>query len=350
MARLVYLPSVEPASWLLWTTRGVGSCLRDFRVSPTREMRDRTTGEIEALLTAPGHYWEMAEEVSYKDDAFWRERISLKNVESGLPAVTAALATGGKQRLLSMFTAEVTPLLSENRAADLAAAVRRWADGFTHVVDKVQFNHWDNSDATGRSTPTTGFGWTSTILEYCREGGALRYVRTGRADLDFAVIAAEVSFGLSSKDNPFQPGHQDYIEPDGIGVREAGGSLLVLEVKGPQDDHDLLAATLQAFCGALAVYAKRGMVVGMAGLAGAAGGRRPAVAAELPDDRRSLGLYVLVVLKAGEQVRGDDLARLGPAVGLLRAAFPPLRDAVYFIVREEQLADIGSLRPTAVYP
>lgn len=175
-------------------------------------------------------------------------------------------------------------------------------------------------------------------------------MRTGRPDLDFAVIAAEVSFGLSSKDNPFQPGHQDYIEPDGIGMREAGHSFLVLEVKGPQDDHDLLAATLQAFCGALAVYAKRTMVLRLAGLPGAAGRRRPAVAAELPDDRPSLGLYVLVVLKAGEQLRGDDLTRLGPAVDLLRATFPPLRDAVYFIVREDRLTGIGSLQPTAVYP
>ncbi len=186
------------------------------------------------------------------------------------------------------------------------------------------------------------------MLEYCRANGQLRSIRTGRVGLDFAIIAVEVALGISSKSNPFQSGKQDYIEPDGIGVREADGSFLVLEMKGPQDDRDLLSATLQAFCGALAVFAKREMIVR---LARAAGQRRPAVAhADLPSDRPSLGLYIMVVLKAGEQVRIEDDLRIDTTLTLLKQAFPPMREVVYFIVGLEQLSSIGNLPFTRVYP
>src|SRR5262249_16346722 len=160
---------------LLWTIRGDGSCLRDYRFNPTKEKRDRSSDEINRLLDAPGHFWEMAEDISYKDSAFWREQISLKNVEMGLPSITSVEAAGGKQRLLTVVISDVVPLIDKNEASDLKSTIRRWVDGFAKIVNKEQFNHWDNSDATASRSPMTGFGWTSTMLEYCRANGQLHY-------------------------------------------------------------------------------------------------------------------------------------------------------------------------------
>jgi hypothetical protein len=53
-------------------------------------MRDRSSSEINALLAMPSHFWEMAEDITYKDTVFWREQISLKNVETGLPSITVS--------------------------------------------------------------------------------------------------------------------------------------------------------------------------------------------------------------------------------------------------------------------
>jgi hypothetical protein len=349
MARLVYLPTVERGSWLLWTISGVGSCLRDYRFNPTREMWDRSRDEIDRLLATPGHVWEMAEDISYTERDFWCEEIRMKNVETGLPSITSVKSGGAKQRLLAKFTSEVVPLIDKDDALNLKSVIWRWVDGFAKIVNKKEkFNRWDDDDATASKSPMTGFGWLSTMLEYCRANRHLQYIRTGRTTLDFAMIAAEVAFVISSKSNPFQPGREDCIEPDGIGVREADGSLLVLEMKGPQDDHDLLSATLQAFCGALAVFAKQEMIVR---LARSAGERRPEVAvATVSSERPRLGLYIVIVLKEGEQVRIEDDARLCPALDLLMGAFPPLRETVYFVVEQSQLASIGNLQTTRVYP
>jgi hypothetical protein len=289
----------------------------------------------------------MAEHVSYKDCVYWREQISLKNVEMGFPPITALEIVDGRQRLLSRFTAEVVPLLSENGLSDLEKTIRRWVEGFDKVVNKLQFNHWDNSDASSKANPMTGFGWTSTMLEYCRAAGRLRYIRTGRKEYDFAIIAAEVSLGISSKSNPFQPGRQDYIEPDGIGVREVDGSFLVLEMKGPQDDHDLLSATFQALCGALAMFAKREMIVR---LAKSKGKRRPALAhCEIPSDRSTIGLHIMLVLKSGEQLTAENVTDIEPSLIMLMKAFRPLREVVYFIVGQDQFGSTGSLQTTRAY-
>ena len=97
------------------------------------------------------------------------------------------------------------------------------------------------------------------MLERCRTGNRVSFIPTGISALDFALLAMEVSFGISSKRNLFQPGEKDYIKPDGLAVRR-GKSFCVLEVKGPKDNGDLLDATLQGLCGVLAVYAKRRMI------------------------------------------------------------------------------------------
>jgi hypothetical protein len=292
------------------------------------------------MLTAPGHFWEMAPNVSYKEVDYWREQISIKNVESGLPPIGDVADAGTRHRLLSLFVSQITPMLKDGRSRELRETIDRWVSGFTQVVEKEQFNHFDNTDATYLSNWRKGLGWTSAMLEYCRAGGTLEFIATGNADLDFAIISAELCFGLSSKTNPFQQGKQDYIEPDGLGVRR-DGSFLVMEMKGPQDDHDLLTATLQALCGALALSAKREMCVR---LAQSPAQRRPTVShPQFPDDRPSLGLYVVVVQETGETMRLETDQRIEDAVSQMKAAFPALREVVYFVLAQSHFNSIGKL-------
>lgn len=346
MARLVFLPSFQPDTWLLWTVRGDGSCLRDFRFAPTKEERGFSTTQIESMLCQPGHYWEMGDGTKKHSDVdHWREQISFKNIEAGVSPIGEVADAGTGHRLLSLFVSQVAPLLNPDRLEELRVVINRWLDGFRHVVEKEQFNHWDNTDSTSASDWLTGFGWTSTMLEFCRAGGHLRFIETGRQDLDFAIISAELGFGISSKSNPFQQKKRDYIKPDGLGVRR-DQSFLVTEMKGPQDDHDLLTATLQAFCGALALSAKREMCLRLSQNTAV---RRPSCSPDFPTDRPSLGLYVIVVQKVGETILVEADHRLESTASLMKAVFPALREVVYFVLSEPQIRSIGKLPIAKVY-
>ena len=344
MARLVYLPDVEADTWMMWTTSGQGSCLRDYRVAPRKEVRTFSTADIEAMLTRPDHFWEMAPHVSYKDDEFWQEQISFKNVESGLPPIDQVGEGDGRHKLLSLFTSQISPLLCEDRSEELRTTVARWIDGFKSVVERDQFNHFDNSFIQTFEIEH-GFGWTSAILEQCRSCGSLSSIATGREDVDFSLFAVEVSLGLSSKNNPLQKGKRNSIQPDGLGMLR-DRSLAVLEMKGPQDDHDLLTATLQAFCGALAVKAKFDWI---AGLTQTSGNRRPALSETLPpESTHPINLFVMVVPKEGEVISATGEQRLEDAVRHLRAAVP-LGKVAYFVIDRENFGSVERLPVSFVY-
>lgn len=322
---------------MLWTTSGEGSCLRDYRVAPTKEIRNFSRASIEAMIETPGHFWEMASHRTYKDTAFWRDQISFKNTESGLATIDLVNEGTTPQKLLSLFINQVSPLLTDERCDELPALVARWIDGFKAVVEREQFNHFDNSIA-----PTFdfdhGFGWSAAMLESCRSTDGPLFIDTGRDDLDYKLLAVEVCLGLSSKDNPFQLGKRNSIQPDGLGIRR-DNSLLVLEMKGPQDDHDLLTATLQAFCGALAIMAKYQWVTR---LMQSTGSRRPAVLTPIPPlDPCPVSLYIMVVPKMGESIATDGDTRLQTAVRHLRTAVP-LGDVAYFILDRHRVVDVAS--------
>ena len=155
------------------------------------------------------------------------------------------------------------------------------------------------------------------MLEHCREGGSLRFIDTGDSVLDFALIAMDVNLGIRVRHNPFRRNHRGLIELDGLGVRQ-DGTLCVLEVKAEGDTNDLEFATWQAVCGALAIYAKRSMIVE---IAREQRGRRPAVPnANVLELEPSLGAYVL--MSSEKYARPGDA--LGSKIMAVLRAFPQL--------------------------
>ncbi|WP_166831560.1 hypothetical protein [Thalassoroseus pseudoceratinae] len=344
MARLVYLQDVCPDSWQLWTVSGEGSCLRDYRFSPTKEERELSTSDIETMLTKPEHFWEMAPHISYKDTEFWREQISLKNASMSLAPIDDVTEGDGGHRLQSLFASRVKSLLTTGESNELTQFVVEWIEGFSHVVEREQFNHWDNTDATQHRNIEDGFSWTASLLEYCRSTPQLDFIATGEPDTDFGLFAAEVCLGLSSKSNPFQDGRQNSIQPDGLGVRR-DNSLVVFEMKGPQDDHDPFTAMLQALCGALAATAKRSWVVSTAE---SECGRRPSILlAGKNDEGFRVHLYVAIVAKHGEVIAVKGDARIEEAIPKLKTAFPQLGDVVFFLPQYSQF-DKGKHFPADV--
>jgi hypothetical protein len=119
---------------------------------------------------------------------------------------------------------------------------------------------------------------------------------------------------------------RDFINPDGLSLRR-DGTFAVLEVKGEKDCEELFRATMQALCGALAVYARREMILR---LARTPVGRRPgAPDAVLPEDEPSLGLYVLV---SSSNYRRPTIPAFRETLETLLRAFRPLREIAFFSV------------------
>lgn len=346
MARLVYLRDVCPDSWQLWTVSGEGSCLRDYRFSPTKEERKLSTRDIETMLTKQNHFWEMAPHISYKDTEFWREHISLKNASMSLATIDDVTEGDGGHRLQSLFASRIKSLLTTGESNELTQFVGEWVEGFSHVVEREQFNHWDNTDATQLRNIEDGFSWTASLLEYCRSTPRLNFISTGEPSIDFGLFAAEVCLGLSSKSNPFQEGRQNSIQPDGLGVRR-DNSLVVFEMKGPQDDHDPFTAMLQALCGALAATAKRNWVVSTAE---SECGRRPSIRLSgKNDDGFSVHLYVAIVAKPREVIAVKGDARIEDSISKLKTAFPQLGDVVFFLPRHSQFGRVEHFPAEVVY-
>jgi len=200
MARLVYLPSVCSDSWQLWTVRGDGSCLRDYRYNPPAENRGLSTSEIELMLEEPGHFWEMVPEKTYQNYRFWQEQISFKNVSMSLAPIDDVIQGETRHRLQDLFVEEIKEGLSTGQQDRLAMSIRRWLTGFAHVVvERDQFNHWDNTDATGYRGINDGFGWTGRMLEHCRSTQQLDFISTDDPTNDFGLFAAEVCLEAVSK-------------------------------------------------------------------------------------------------------------------------------------------------------
>jgi hypothetical protein len=315
MAHLIYVPQINPNTFLHATHRGQATCLRDYSVgpcAPPREDRRLTHAQLQQLVRLPGNVSVPGEAVPWERTDFWHRRVAELNRSRGLGGSPPAAAAG---RLLDAFHAEAAPHLAAADADGLRAVLRRWANGFTRVVEKAEFNHWDRTDATPAIDSRTGIGWTASLLEHCRSGGRLRTVDAGGPGLDFSLLSMDLHLGISSADNPFRPGQRDFIKPDGLGVRPGGG-WVVMEVKGPLDSQEPLRATVQALCGGLAVLARHEM---LAGIARRPWGRRPAAepGARGPD---CLGLAVLLASPAlpldGPDFRAaaDTILRASPAV------------------------------------
>jgi hypothetical protein len=335
MARFVFIKEICETSWLLWTVENRGSCLRDFRTDPPTQDRRFSIQDIEKFLKNEGNGRENAPRMSVTKVSFWKEQQRLRNIESGLEPPEVS------DRLLNGFKKKVKEILARGDSKELRIEFDRWKKGFGKIVLKKQFNHWDNDDATFKRCYDKGIGWTATMLEQCRVGGKPTFITTGSDQLDFSLIAMELGLGISSKDNILQKGEIDFVKPDGLGVRR-NSSFCVIEIKGPKDEGDLLEATLQGVCGALAVFSKRKMIVA---LARAAKGRRPKVrVAEIPTQRRTLGVFVLIAtkhFKTKESLRLDG--KLNDYCKMILQGFPQLKEIAYFSVGPEQCPKLNSL-------
>lgn len=302
MPKLVYLPTLAE-TWLHWSSKGNASCLRDYRSNPATEKRDLTTREIDALLSTPNAAVKNAENVRIDDQSRWRRIVSGHNVAAGLPPIAelpsedldeVGLELSISRRdpsLVARFQEEASRLLEHGRHHELATVLKSWTERLVCIKNKTsEFNHWDHDDATKLNTEGSGIGWTSRWLEYCRMGGERHYITVDGGVLDLSLISMELNLRIAKRDNLFRDQEFDSVNPDAIGVRR-DSTLGVLEVKGPQDEHDWEKATLQALCGALALYAKREMIVTLASLPAQ---RRVVANAHLPATGRSIGLYVFI--------------------------------------------------------
>lgn len=327
MPELVFIREIDPSTFLHFASRREGTCLRDYSRGPQVppvENRGYGTSQIRDLLKHRGNLSEKAPEHAVSDSLYWHQRIFDRNVEYGLPG---NVGPGKFARLLDQFHAEVGSLVTEEGQAALRTLIDRWTSHLAAIVEKPDsFNHWDRDDSSGLFTPTTGSGWASQMLEHCRHQGQVQLIRTGEPSLDFSLISMDLVLGISSMNNPVRAGIPDSIEPDGLGIR-SDGTFCVVEIKAESDCPELFRATIQALCGALAVHAKRDMIVRLA--REATGKRHAAASATLPADTPSLGLYILVDSK---NFRVPEDAGFRDSLSLLMKAFPPVREVAFFSV------------------
>lgn len=332
MAKLVYIEQICTESWLHWSWRGQSSRLRDFRGKEPHVYRDYSTMRIRQLLANNTWPEKPAPRIPVTDVVAWRDEIVLLNIDYGL------ISSPKSQRLLKVFIDQATKILKTGNANRLKSEFNRWKTKFACIKNKTEFNHWDHDDASLKMSINKGIGWTAIMLEHCRQRKKFQHIQTGKKPLDFAMLSMELNLGISSKNNKFQRGKTDFIKPDGLGVRR-DNSFCVIEVKGPQDDDDLLKATLQAVCGALAVYAKRKMIVQIA--RNGARRRPPIKNRGIPKGRPSLSVYVIMSSKTPrkhEMFQSKNIPY--HYCKMILSAFPQLKEFVYFSVNARQPNDL----------
>ena len=90
MAKLVYIPSINPNTWLHLTHQGEATCLRDYSKSPDHApvtIRNRYTySQFQSMLSEPGNM--VHEDVPFKPHTMarlWHQTIRALNLAYGLP-------------------------------------------------------------------------------------------------------------------------------------------------------------------------------------------------------------------------------------------------------------------------
>lgn len=350
MARLVYIPKLNSETWLHWSVKTTSSCLRDYRFEPPQKHRQYATQQVHELLDLDDSLWEMVENApAVSEKPYWREQISIKNAETGLPTIDHVNIQAGTQRLLDLFKGEVGKALAHDDAGILPGLLKRWEDNFACILQKTEFNHWDNKDVSRFFSLTTGIGWQALMLDHCRTNTQPAFINTSLDSLDFSLIAMELNLGISSRNNPFQPNETNLIKPDGLAIRR-DNSFAILEVKAPQDDADVQEAMLQALCGALAVYAKRQMIVEIAKSNFPEAKRIAFPMARIPSGEATMALYILISVtdKDGNN-RGVSMT---PAISDLARriiqAWRPLKQVAFFFVDPNKESFVSRIPMTHV--
>jgi hypothetical protein len=343
---LVFIKEICPWSWLHWSSKGEKSCLRDF----TRpEIRKYNTSKIKEYLQNEGNKREKAANrrvTGYENRSYWLKEIERRNSDDGPSSGADADTPRVADRMLDLFKREVAPLLEQKDITGLERVFAAWMERLSCIKKKHWFNRWDDDEASAFPI-RWGAGWTKKMLEFSRQAGVFTFIKTGgdeksSMDIDFSLLAHALKLGISSTNNLVQPSETDYVELDGFGMKR-DGSCCVLEVKGPEDSEDsLYEATLQALLGALAVYAKREMIEEIARKAQK---RRPAATnLEIPAQKRSLGLYIMVA-KTNLEGRRKYVwyERLVEQADLLLRACKVLREIVYFELVLDSFVNISAL-------
>lgn len=305
--------------------------LRDYSTGEPEIILKTTVVEMASLLDEPGAYSERVaifNRVRLTSAEFWCEQIRDRNLE--LDSVNHEK----EHRIQDEFKRQCVPHIREGRLQELRGVIEQWVRKFDVIQEREQFNHWDNDDTSKHFSLETGLSWQTHLLENCRQGGEVIFIPTGYPDTDFFFAATELHLGISSKVNLINPGYQDRINPDGLGIRR-DRFFTIFEVKGPKDETTLLEPMLQGLCGTLAVYAKRKMIQS---IARTAGDRRPAFRnALIPKTVPSLGIHVLTAKK---DMRGRDRlpewdTEIERQCRLVLDAFQPLKYIAYSFVEPD---------------
>ncbi|MCH2123131.1 MAG: hypothetical protein MK136_18045 [Pirellulaceae bacterium] len=248
----VFLPNVCDDSWLLWSKRGNKVRLRRYSSQSYEVIKDLRVSDAERLAIQPESKFDQLpcyNNISLNKHSFWRLVIKSLNVQDGL------VEHDDKDRLLAVFKLQCQEPLHNGDTQQLKALFQSWRSRFSKINSKHgKLNPYDDKDANGLFKPQEGKSWQAAMLEWSRKDGRIQYVDTGSSDTKFSFAVMELTLTIPAAKNPFFPGSQSRIAPDGLGVR-SNGNLNVIEVKGPDDDRDLLGPLLQATCGALAVVA-----------------------------------------------------------------------------------------------
>ncbi|MCA9040563.1 MAG: hypothetical protein KDA65_09480 [Planctomycetaceae bacterium] len=222
------------------------------------------------------------------------------------------------------------------------ALFEKWTHYFTEsILNKKQFNRYDNESAEDERESDTGKGWTSQLLENSRLNKRAQYIATNVKECDFCLAAHELSLGISSMKNHLQAKRSDQIKPDGLAVRK-NGFFSVFEIKAFNDIQKIDEALLQAICGALAIYAKRSMIVAIARSDN--GPFRPAIKnARIPKLKPSLGVHLLMAADD----KGDPIKGWSKKIELLSAEilenFKQLEYIAFSFLNRKQAKDIRTI-------
>ena len=286
--QLVFLPSICSDSFLLWSKLAGSVYLRDYREQRELVVHKTTVEEATSLLDQDGA---VAEEVAVfnnirkEEVMFWESMIMLRNIKHGHAPFE------GETKLQAAFKAQCLDLLAAKKTQELRAVIEWWISNCETVTEKDRFNRFDDEDPAPPFDNETGVGWQSQLLINSRVNASSSWIETGSELTDFSMAAMELSFTVSARPgvNPFVPEKQSRVIPDGLGIRR-NGFFTVLEVKGPQDEADLLGPVLQAACAATAVVAKGDM---LSEIARSKRVKRPAYENAKVPKRSSIGLHVL---------------------------------------------------------
>ena len=225
-----------------------------------------------------------------------------------------------------IFHEQVRQAISKGEIA-LRDVLIQWEENLNAIADgREWFNHWDDDNAWLPDYPNTSDGWALHMLDFSRREGNINFIQTNNDNLDFTFLSHGLILTIPGRNNRIRPGHEDSLEMEGLGIR-SNGTFCIVEVKAVNEHVPLLEATIQTLFYAVAIYAKREMIIR---LARPGRRRRPAAPlANIPDNDPSLGLYVMV---DAQNYHLPQDAGFRDSIGLLKKAFPPLREVAYFAV------------------